>query len=276
MRITFAGTGCGATLNPERAGAGIHVDAEETHLLLDCGPGVIDRILRAGIDHTAIGHVLFSHLHSDHAIGIATLIYQFTFLRWPLPAIYGPEGTDDYLRAAVVFVQANTGPAHADQRAAMAKLEATLTRPGDERELGGVQVTTREVPHVDYLECVARRLDCDGGSMVYSGDTRPAPEVLVPLADDVDVLIHEAYAQAAMEQFASALPERVQPNVYRAFESSHSEAVAVGKLAAEAGARRLVLTHLLPQESDASVIDACAEHFPGEIIVAHDGLQLEA
>ena len=157
----------------------------------------------------------------------------------------------------------------------MVELEATLTRPGDERELDGVQVTTREVPHVDYLECLARRLDAGGSSMVYSGDTRPAPDVLVPLADGVDVLIHEAYTEAALEQFASPLPEKVQRNIHKAFESSHSGAVAVGKLAAEAGAGRLVLTHLLPQESDASVIDACAQHFRGEIIVAHDGLGLE-
>lgn len=275
MRITFAGTGCGATLNPDRAGAGIHVSAGDTSLLLDCGPGVIDRILRAEIDHTAIGHVLFSHLHSDHAIGIAELLFQFSFRRRPLPVIYGPEGTDSYLAAAIEFVQANTGPRLAAEKASMAELGATLTRQGDERELGSVQVRTCEVPHVDYLECLARRLDVGGSSMVYSGDTRPAPEVLVPLADGVDVLIHEAYTEAALEQFASPMPEKVQANIHKAFESSHSDAVAVGKLAAESGTARLVLTHLLPQESDAGVIDACAQHFKGEIVVAHDGLGLE-
>ncbi len=275
MRITFVGTGCGATLNPERAGAGIHVSAGQSRLLLDCGPGVIDRILRAKMDHTAISHVLFSHLHEDHAIGIAELLFQFSFRQRPLPAIYGPEGTDSYLAAATEFAQANMGPRLANEKAAMAKLEATLTRPGDERELDSVQVTTREVPHDDYLECLARRLDADGSSMVYSGDTRPALDVLVPLADGVDVLIHEAYTAAALERFSSPLPETVQGNIHKAFESMHSDAVAVGKLAAEAGVARLVLTHLLPQESDTAVIEACAQYFRGEIVVAHDGLRLE-
>ena len=275
MRVTFAGTGCGATLNADRAGAGIHTEAAESRLLLDCGPGVVDRILRAGLDHTAIAHVFFSHLHSDHAIGIAELLYQYTFRSRPLPAIYGPAGTAEYLAAAVGFVQANTGPRHDAQRAAMSELRAIESGPDDEREIDGIELTTREVPHVDYLECVARRLAHEGRSLVYSGDTRLAPEILVPLSEGTDVLIHEAYTRAAMEAFAASLPERVQGNLYQAFENSHSEGVGVGKLAAEAGAGKLVLTHLLPGESDAELVAACATHFDGEVVVAYDGLQFE-
>ena len=90
---------------------------------------MIDRILRAKMDHTAISHVLFSHLHEDHAIGIAELLFQFSFRQRPLPAIYGPEGTDSYLAAATEFAQANMDDLTAEIRG----LEARATTGGRQR-----------------------------------------------------------------------------------------------------------------------------------------------
>ncbi len=78
-----------------------------------------------------------------------------------------------------------------------------------------------------------------------------------------------------MRRFTADMPEQIQERVHTAFATSHSEVAGVAALAAEAGVKRLVLTHLLPQETDEELVAACAPHFDGEVIVASDGLQLE-
>ena len=49
MRITFCGTGA-ASLNAARAGAAIHVEQDGAGLLLDCGPGWLERFLGARLE----------------------------------------------------------------------------------------------------------------------------------------------------------------------------------------------------------------------------------
>jgi ribonuclease BN (tRNA processing enzyme) len=279
MRLTFAGTGCGATINPDRAGAGIlltnnTLPNDDSHLLLDCGSGVIERLIRSGLDHTAIQAVIFSHLHMDHAMGIAELLSQMAFRRRPMPDIYGPLGTAEYIDAAVHFARANRILRRDSAEDDLDSIDVQITRSGDEREVGGVQITTVEVPHVDYLECLARRFDCGGRSLVYSGDTRPAADVLVPLSDGADVLIHEAFTWDAVDEFTEHMPDGATDAIKDAFKSSHSDVDSVAQLAKEAGVKHLILTHLLPQETDDRLIARAAAHYQGEILAAHDGLTL--
>ena len=270
MRLTFAGTGCGATINPDRAGAGILLtndlrnntspNTEASHLLLDCGSGVIERLIRSGLDHTAIQAVIFSHLHMDHAIGIADLLSQMAFRGRPMPGIYGPLGTTEYIDAAVHFARANRVLRRDSAQDDLDSIDIQITRSGDEREVGGLQITTVEVPHVDYLECLARRFDGGGRSLVYSGDTRPAPEVLVPLADNADVLIHEAFTWDAVDEFTEHMPDRTTDAIKEAFLSSHSDVDSVARLAKEADVKHLILTHLLPEETDDRLIARASAH----------------
>ncbi len=260
MRITFCGTGCGAGVNPDRAGAAIHIASgaggpDDAGVLLDCGPGWMDRYLRAGLDPRSLRGVVLSHLHYDHAMGITELLMRWPHEGYALPTFYGPRDMTEYMEGARTFVQHQHRYSGKRARHWLDELAVTETSPGDERSIDGLQVETWEVPHVEYLECVARRIRADGRSVVYSGDTRPAAEVMVPRSEGAEVLIHEAYTERALEAFIDEGGHAaVGDNIRAAFANPHSGLAEVATIAQAAGGGRLVLTHLLAAESSAEMV----------------------
>ena len=193
MRITFCGSGAGAAVNPRRGASSIHLAHGDSRVLVDTGPGFMERMADAGLDADAVSGVVFSHLHFDHAMGVVELFSRLIVRHGPPVTVYGPRDTDTYIEAALGFARVNSTSDFIQRWLDGVSVE--LTRPGDEREIGGMDVRSVEVPHAPYLECLARRFEAGGRSLVYTGDTTYAPEALVPLADGADVLVHEAYTE---------------------------------------------------------------------------------
>jgi ribonuclease BN (tRNA processing enzyme) len=100
---------------------------------------------------------------------------------------------------------------------------------------------------------LAFRVEADGRSLVYSGDT-DLSDSLVDLARGVDLLVLEA-----------ANPFKVP---------GHLTPTEAGRLAAQAGAARLLLTHFYPPCDAVDVVALAAQEFSGEILRAEDGLSL--
>jgi ribonuclease BN (tRNA processing enzyme) len=145
----------------------------------------------------------------------------------------------------------------------------------DEREIAGFRVTSRETPHAPEVIAAARRLEGAGRSIVYTGDTQANPEMLVPLSRGADVLIHEAYCRETLERQAESMPSPRGAGFLNGIRSTHTEVEDAARIAAAAGVRILVLTHLLAHEDAALLASRAATHFPGEIVAACDGLVLE-
>jgi ribonuclease Z len=101
-----------------------------------------------------------------------------------------------------------------------------------------------------------------GRRLVLSGDTRPHAN-LVKASQGADLLVHES-------TFSDDEQERAR-------ETRHSTAREAAWVAREAGAQRLILTHLSSRhDTDPSKLLAQArEEFKGPIEVAHDGLTVE-
>ena len=270
MHITFLGTGAGAAVNPQRGAASLLLAHDDSLTLLDSGPGFMERMAAASLDPDRVSNVILSHLHFDHALGIIDLFTRLIVRRGEPVTVFGPRDTDAYIEAALGFARLNsTRPQSLEW---LDGVSVELTRPGDAREVGGVSVTSVEVPHAPYLECLARRFTAGGRSFVYTGDTIYAPDALVPLADGADLLIHEAFTEQALERTAAQLPERARDGFRRGMHSVHSPADAAAQIAAAAGVRTLVLTHLMPEERPAELIAAVREHYAGEVLIAQDGL----
>lgn len=272
MRVTFLGTGSGST-TPHRAGTSILVQDGDDGLLLDCGPRSFDRMVDLGISPAAVDGVLISHLHPDHTLGLPALIQAMSFPHGKLPFVQGPRGTVDFVaRATAVASMVTAMPGK--HWAEPLPVEAEDVAGEDEREVRGFAVRSAVVPHVPNLLCLACRLQRGGRALVFSGDTMPVAETMVPLAEGANLLIHECWSQAGMDRWvAQEGPER-GPRIRKAFETQHSEATAVARIAAEAGVKTLVLTHLGPGEHADELTGAVAAHFAGEIVVATDGLVL--
>ena len=135
-----------------------------------------------------------------------------------------------------------------------------------------LRVTAVLVQHAPVFPAFAFRFDTPAGSIVISGDTAPSPN-LVSLAQGADILVHEVYDDTRHyddEETWEAEQRRHH------LVTSHTAVSEVGKVAAEAGVGRLVLTHFIPGEDahpDAHWLERISG-FDGEVIVGQDLLEL--
>lgn len=276
MKITVLGSG-----SPEayarRASAGYLVEIGADKILLDCGGGVYDNLLRCGYEPGDITHLFFSHLHSDHMMDYARLIHG----AWdegaaPLP-VFGPAplakitngyfGKDGVLAHDLVARTEFPG----SQQVWLAR-GGTLPRPwpapevtqisaGFTHEGEGWRLTTCMAPHAQpYLDCMAIRIEADGKVFVYSGDAGICDEVRA-LVTGADLLIHWCYrlgARPTPPEIADLSPAPMQ----------------IAQMAAGQGVKRLVLSHIRKymDEGEAVVSEAAAaaERFGMGTRVAED------
>ena len=188
-----------------------------------------------------------SHAHPDHCADLNPILRKHVWADPPLPPlpIYALPGALD-------AVLALDKPSLLEGSHSMSCFEA-----GDELSIGPFNVLTALLPHP--RPNVGVRISVGGSSIVYTGDCGPSDE-LIRLARDADLFLAEAsYARLVPEEIVGAL----------------SSALDVGREAADAGVRRLVLTHLMPKTDGADAIAAAAESFAGPIDVARPGLVVE-
>jgi ribonuclease BN (tRNA processing enzyme) len=121
----------------------------------------------------------------------------------------------------------------------------------DEVRFGDLRIRSAPTNHTEGS--LAYRVEAEGRSLVYSGDTDES-DSLVALARGADLLVLEA-----------ANPFKVK---------GHLTPAEAGRLAARAGVGRLLLTHLYPPCDTVDVAALAGLEFSGEILRAEDGLQL--
>jgi len=149
-----------------------------------------------------------------------------------------------------------------------------ITRGGKIFEDDRVRVTAALNEHPPIEHSFAYRVDTDDRSIVISGDTRAAKSV-VDLARGADVLVHEALYRRYYERPGAPQP----PAVVRHIVASHTEAVEVGRVAAQAGVKTLVLSHFVPTEGEGTPTDeewlaAARTEFKGEVVLGSDLLEI--
>jgi ribonuclease BN (tRNA processing enzyme) len=138
-----------------------------------------------------------------------------------------------------------------------------------------VRVTAILVDHAPVFPSFAYRFDSDDGSIVISGDTAPCAN-LVTLARGADILVHEVFADDVGEPETPVDWEAAQREHHR--RRAHTPLSAVGRVAAEADVRRLVLTHFLPGDdtlADEHWVHGAASSFDGEVIPGADLMELK-
>lgn len=229
---------------PGSACSGYLLEGSSTVLWVDAGSGTLSRLLehRSFADLAAL---LISHLHADHWTDAQLAIHALRFTgdrERPLP-VYGPPGWPETM--GIVAQWAREDPA------------AFVPRELHEHvaiDLGEISVEPIHVEHSD-LETFGFRLT-DGASVVaYSADSGPC-DALYALAADADLFICEAGA-----------PDREQPGM-------HLTARQAGEIAAEARARRLVVTHLAPGDDPERALADARAAFPGPVELALEGLAI--
>lgn len=256
MSLSVHVTGSAGTHpGPGRACSGYLVEAappdghgRTTRLLLDCGNGSLANVQRV-CDLGEIDAVLISHLHPDHFVDLFGLYYALRFHPGgprQVP-VYAPAGAEDLLRALLTA----EATAHLPDVLGLRTVAA-----GDTLDVGSLRVALSAANHP--VETVAARIEGGGRTIAYSGDSHVADDV-VAAARDADLFICDA-----------SWLERMGPHP----SGIHCTGVEAGRMAADAGAARLLVTHVVPSNNSAEVAAEAATSYDGDIGIAEDGLEI--
>lgn len=225
----------------------------ETTLVVDCGNGAFGK-LRERVPYVDVDAVLLTHLHGDHLLDLVPFAYALTLApagtaRQGKPRLIAPLGAGDFLR--------RLAGTWGDQDLIVGAFDLDEYEPTDERQVGGIAIRSHPVPHIGPTHAIEVTA-ASGGRIVFGADGRYSEE-LIAAARDADLLIAEA----------TLGPGGVDG------ETVHMTAEQAGRLAREAGAARLVLTHISDEIDLARSQVLAAAAFGGAVEVASQGASFE-
>jgi ribonuclease BN (tRNA processing enzyme) len=278
-RLILLGTGGGPRPRQGRSAPANVIVANGAAYVVDCGDGVARQLVRAGVPLPALRHVFITHHHSDHDAdyGNLLLLAWASGLKTRVDA-WGPPPLERMTRLFLEMNAYDIGTRVADEGRVPL---APLLQAHDLKE-GGALVTDENlkvsaalVDHPPVVPALAFRFDGPDRSIAISGDTRPS-DALIRLAQGVDVLVHEALYPEAIDRLVAGVGNA--STLKRSILSHHTTAEQAGRVAQAAGAKALVLTHLVPAEDPAVTermwLDAARTHFRGQVIVGEDLLEV--
>jgi len=247
--------------------------------LVDCGYGTSKQLLTAGIALNRLRYLFITHHHSDHNLELGPLTYNawITGLPFRLDA-YGPPGMTKMARDFFSYLEFDINTRMVDEgRQDPRKLITTheITRPGLVLANDDVKVSSCLVRHPPIANAYAYRFDAKDRSVVISGDTAYSPE-LAQFAKGADILVHEVMYLPGVDALVKRLPnaKRLREHLMAA----HTLPEDVGRVAAQAEVKTLVLSHFVPGD-DASITDeqwaeGVRKNFKGRIIVGKDLMEI--
>ncbi len=188
IQVRFLGSG-DAFGSGGRLQTCICIKATTSTFLVDCGASSLIALRRFGVMPNDIDMILLTHLHGDHFGGIPFFILdaQLISKRSRPLLIAGPPGTKRrVVQAMEIFFP---GSSQIQQKFS---LDIQELAPDQPQTLGEVIVTSYRVQHPAGDPSLALRMQCNGKSITYTGDTEWT-EALLPAAKGADLLIAEAY-----------------------------------------------------------------------------------
>lgn len=298
MRITFLGTGAGVPTRARNVSSlAVRLPERSDVWLFDCGEGTQHRLMASDVSIGRVTRIFITHLHGDHLFGLPGLLATCGMAGSARRIdLYAPPGLERFLSTALE-VSGTTIPFEIDIHeigpgTVFADGEITVTAGELEHRMPTLGYRIEESPRPGRLDAPrARALGVPSGpllgalkrgervelpdgriidgaeligpskpgrSLAYCSDTTYCRGA-VELARGVDLLIHEAtFAESAREIARISL---------------HSTAAMAARAARDAGAARLILTHISSRYADAdgeaALLAEARAIFP-ETAMAHD------
>jgi len=249
LTMTVIGSGTGVPLL-DRSSPAYLLEANGGQWLVDCGSGTLRRLVEMDRDYRELDGVLASHIHLDHIGDLPPLLHALKVadflegLRAKPLLLCGPA---DFLAWYRECVETMVPPGDIDIR---------CKEVPDDFELAGMRVESAATIHSDRIQSVGYRFEGGNGTLVISGDA-DYDESLAEFARGADVLVIDC-----------SFPDALKIN-------GHLSAGECGRVAAEAGVARLVLSHLypVPEDQETRLAEARAQcQCPVEL--AYDGLAI--
>jgi len=257
MKLTILGSGT-CVPSVKRASPGLFLEENKLKILIDCGPGALRQIVKAGKDYKDIDLVLLNHLHTDHVSDLFALIQALSwtpdlgskdnyFHRKEDLYIYAAKGFKKWFNSIQkinkVYPRFNT-------------FNIKVSEFKFEQKFKNIKIETIKGNHNIYSRPM--KIFYRNKNFVYSGDTDYDPK-LIKLAQNTDLLILECS----------------WPDKYKC--SGHLTPDECGQIAAAANAKKLLLIHLYPpMDSYINTIKfSIRKHYKGPVILAKDLMQIK-
>lgn len=246
--LLILGSGTGLP-NARRNAPGYLLSAAGKNILIDSGPGALQRLKRYGVTYHDIDYLFYTHLHPDHTLDFASVLFASRNPQNPRRkdlVVIGPPAMEDFYNKLLALYGTSVAP----------ELYKVIFKKAEENllDLGFCNVSTRALEHSDGN--IGFRIEIDKKILTYSGDTDYCDNI-VSLAKDADILILECSSPEGFKMKGHLVP------------------ALAGRIASESRCKKLILTHMYPLCDGYPILKQCKAHFKGKVILANDYMRLK-
>jgi ribonuclease BN (tRNA processing enzyme) len=217
-------------------------------MLIDIGSTTLQQLTKAGIPYLEIDTIFITHTHPDHISGLLPFMHASTSTpgstRTKELSIIGPPGIRAFYDRCIgsIMKPPTTFP-------------VTITEMHDHLALGTILVESTPTAHTETS--IAFRFIENNRSVVFTGDC-DYDSSLIAFSQAADLLVIDCSFPNNMKTAGHLIPKEC------------------GLIAREAGVKKVLLTHIYPTDGPDSLrADECRAVFTGEVLLAHDLMELD-
>lgn len=253
--------------------------------LIDAGLGVTRQFVEAGFGYEQLETVFITHHHSDHNLELGGLVYT-SWVGAPAHQInlFGPPGLnrlmDHFIESQAFDINIRI---HDEGLQDIRECFSCHEYPACHDYTKGVvfeddnlKVEALRVQHPPVTDCFALKFETATTKIVFGADTAYFPPI-ADFAQDCDILVHEAMHLGGAKIICDLL-KQTKPKLWDHFMASHTPCEDVGRIAAAANCKTLVLNHFVPEIGfHASADDykkAIRSTFTGTVVIGQDLLSI--
>lgn len=255
MELTILGSG---TYQPEldRHASSYLIKTGQQNLVFDFGRGVLDQLMKAGINYYDIDYIFISHMHADHCSELSPFLHialaepEKGKFRQKDITIYGPKG----LKKTVKNILEAFGLQKSRPR-----YKVNIIELGDNDFVKNKNwlIKTYTTKHFPTIASLAYRLEVERKIIAYSGDTERC-------------LGLEKACQSADLAIVEACWHKIKPL------AGHLSAEKTAEIAKKAKVKKLILTHISPYYmKEYNIKELAQKYYKGPIIIAKDLMKIK-
>ena len=283
------GTAGGPLPRADRAQSSNLLIVNSALYLIDAGGGVTGRIVQSGSNFRKVSKIFITHAHSDHTAGLATLLVSQWEQQSEPADIYG-SGVEALVKGTIAYLTPNADIRWTEgkKRPMTDMFRAHEVSPGVVYQDANVKVTAVENTHFHFqpndpaygkYKSYSYRFETPDKVVFFTGDTGPS-DAVVELAKGADLYVTETTSPEDVVElykkngiWQQKTPEE-QQGFLRHMHEEHVTPEDIGKMAAKAGVKAVVMTHLgpstNPDEEYQRYVDEAKKYYSGPITLAKD------